>query len=160
MGMVPMAPRLNQTLRRFNMETTTLEKFAVGQTCVYEQVIDDPLVHAFAEMSGDRNVIHLDDAVAKTSRFGQRIAHGGILFAIVSKVLGMDMPGVGTVYLSQTCNFKLPVFIGDKIKLVATITDLKPKSIAVISTIITKQTGEVVMDGFAEVKLPGWLFKA
>ena len=141
------------------MATTTVE-FTVGQTCIYEQVIDDKLVHQFADMSGDRNVIHLNDEIAKTSRFGQRIAHGGILFAIVSKVLGMDMPGVGTVYLSQTCNFKLPVYINDKIRLEAKITEIKPKSIAVISTIITKQTGEVVMDGFAEVKLPGWLFKA
>ena len=134
--------------------------FSVGQTCTYEQVIDDKLVRGFAELSGDRNVIHLDDEVAKKSKFGQRIAHGAILFGIVSKVLGMDMPGVGTVYLSQTCSFKLPVFIGDKVTLVATIVEILPKSIARISTVITKQTGEVVMDGVAEVKLPGWLFKA
>jgi 3-hydroxybutyryl-CoA dehydratase len=134
--------------------------FTVGQTFVYEQVIDDKLVRAFAELSGDRNPIHLDDAVAKQSKFGQRIAHGAILFAIVSKTLGMDMPGVGTVYLGQTCSFKLPVFIGDTVKLEAKIVELLPKSIARISTIITKQTGEVVMDGFAEVKLPGWLFRS
>jgi acyl dehydratase len=72
----------------------------------------------------------------------------------------MDMPGVGTVYLGQTCSFKLPVFIGDTVKLEAKIVELLPKSIARISTIITKQTGEVVMDGFAEVKLPGWLFRS
>jgi 3-hydroxybutyryl-CoA dehydratase len=134
--------------------------FSVGQTCTYEQVIDDKLVRGFAQLSGDCNPIHLDDEVAKKSKFGQRIAHGAILFGIVSKVLGMDMPGVGTVYLSQTCSFKLPVFIGDKVTLVATIVELLPKSIARISTVITKQTGEVVMDGVAEVKLPGWLFKA
>ena len=143
------------------METTTAtEKYTVGLTFIYEQLIDDKLVRAFAEVSGDRNPIHMDDAVASQSRFGQRIAHGGILFGIVSKVLGMDMPGVGTVYLSQTCSFKLPVFIGDQVTLVATIVELLPKSIARISTVITRQTGEVVMDGMAEVKLPGWLFKA
>ena len=136
------------------------ETFTLGQTCVCELLIDDKLVRAFAELSGDRNPIHLDDETAKKSKFGQRIAHGAILFGIVSKVLGMDMPGVGTVYLSQTCNFKLPVFIGDTVKLEAKIVELMPKSIAKISTIITKQTGEVVMDGFAEVKLPGWLFKS
>jgi 3-hydroxybutyryl-CoA dehydratase len=141
-------------------ETMTVPAFTVGQTCTYEQVIDDKLVRAFAELSGDRNPIHLDDKVAGTSRFGQRIAHGAILFGIVSKVLGMDMPGVGTVYLGQTCNFKLPVFIGDTVKLEAKIVELLPKSIARISTVITKQTGDVVMDGMAEVKLPGWLFKA
>ena len=141
-------------------ESMTVPTFTVVQTCTYEQVIDDKLVRAFAELSGDHNPIHLDDAVAAKSKFGQRIAHGAILFGIVSKVLGMDMPGVGTVYLSQTCAFKLPVFIGDKVKLEAKIIEILPKSIARISTIITKQTGEVVMDGVAEVKLPGWLFKA
>ena len=141
-------------------ETATVPAFTVGQTFIYEQVIDDKQVRAFAEVSGDRNPIHLDDEVARKSKFGQRIAHGAILFGIVSKVLGMDMPGVGTVYLGQTCSFKLPVFIGDKVKLEAKIIELLPKSIARISTVITKQTGEVVMDGIAEVKLPGWLFKS
>jgi 3-hydroxybutyryl-CoA dehydratase len=141
-------------------ETMTAPTFTVGQTCTYEQVIDDKLVRAFAELSGDRNPIHLDDEVAGKSRFGRRIAHGAILFGIVSKVLGMDMPGIGTVYLGQTCNFKLPVFIGDTVKLEAKIVEILPKSIARISTVITKQTGDVVMDGIAEVKLPGWLFKA
>jgi 3-hydroxybutyryl-CoA dehydratase len=138
---------------------TATDKFYVGLTHKYTQVIDDKLVRAFAELSGDRNPIHIDDEIAKKSRFGQRIAHGAILFGIVSKVLGMDMPGVGTVYLSQLCNFSLPVYIGDTVTLEAKIVEILPKSIARISTIITKQTGEVVMDGEAKVKLPGWLFK-
>ncbi len=132
-------------------------KFTVGQTHREERVIDDRLVQAFAEVSGDRNPIHLDEALARTTRFGQRIAHGGILFGMISKVLGMDMPGLGTVYLGQTCTFKLPVFIGDKVRLEATIVELLPKSMARIATVITKQTGEVVLEGMAEVKLPGWL---
>jgi len=134
--------------------------FHVGQTFTRDLLIDDALVRAFAEVSGDRNPIHLDEEVARSSRFGQRIAHGGILFALVSRVLGMDMPGVGTVYLGQTCAFLLPVFIGDTVRLEATLVDLEPKSIARIATVITKQSGEVVMEGEARVKLPGWLFKA
>jgi len=141
------------------MDTTT-EKYYVGLTQTYTQVIDDKLVRAFADLSGDHNPIHVNDEIAKKSKFGQRIAHGAILFAIVSKVLGMDMPGVGTVYLSQLCKFTLPVFIGDTVTLEAKIVEILPKSIARISTIITKQTGEVVMDGEATVKLPGWLFKS
>ena len=140
-------------------EPTAPQTYAVGQSCRYSHLIDDALVRAFAEVSGDRNPIHLDDAVAATSKFGQRIAHGAILSSLISKVFGMDMPGIGTVYLSQTCNYKLPVFLGDTVTLEATITELLPKSIARISTVFTKQTGEVVMDGVAEVKLPGWLFK-
>jgi 3-hydroxybutyryl-CoA dehydratase len=139
------------------MSTTTVPTFAVGQTCTHTQLIDDKLVHGFADLTGDHNPLHLDDAFAKTTKFGQRIAHGGILFGMVSKVLGMDMPGVGTVYLSQLVNFKAPVFIGDTVTLVATITEIMPKAVAKISVVITKQTGEVVMDGVSEVKLPGWL---
>jgi len=142
------------------METTTTGKFSVGQSITCSLKIDDKLVRAFAELSGDRNPIHLDEEVAKKSKFGQRIAHGAILFGLGSKTLGMDMPGVGTVYLAQTCNFKLPVYIGDTVTLEAKIIEILPKSIARISTVITKQTGEMVMDGVAEVKLPGWLFKA
>jgi 3-hydroxybutyryl-CoA dehydratase len=139
--------------------TLSAENYYVGLTHVYSQVIDDKLVRAFADSSGDRNPIHIDDDVAKKSRFGQRIAHGAILFGIISKVLGMNMPGVGTVYLSQFCKFTLPVFIGDTVTLEAKIVEILPKSIARVSTIITKQTGEVVMEGEAQVKLPGWLFK-
>jgi len=134
--------------------------YRIGQTCVCEQLVDEGLVDAFAEVTGDRNPIHLDAEVARASRFGQRIAHGGILFGLISRTLGMDMPGMGTVYLSQTCTFRHPVFLGDTVRLEATIVELLPKSCARISTVITKQTGEVVLEGFAEVKLPGWLFKS
>ena len=136
------------------------EKFYVGLTHAYSQLIDDKLVRAFAGLSGDHNPIHVDDEAAKKSRFGQRIAHGAILFSIISKVLGTDMPGLGTVYLSQVCNFKMPVFIGDTVTLEAKIVEMLPKSVVRISTIIKKQTGEVVMDGEAQAKLPGWLFKS
>ena len=144
------------------MEATApaTQKFYVGQSHTYSQVIDDKLVRAFADLSGDHNPIHVDDEIAKKSRFGQRIAHGAILFSIISKVLGMDMPGVGAVYLSQLCNFKLPVFIGDTITLEVKIVEFLPKSVARLSTVIKKQTGEVVMDGEAQAKLPGWLFKS
>jgi 3-hydroxybutyryl-CoA dehydratase len=137
-----------------------VETFYVGQSYTTEQLIDDNLVRDFAQLSGDCNPIHLDDEVAKKSKFGQRIAHGAILFAMISKACGMSLPGLGTVYLSQTANFKLPVFIGDQVKLEVKIIELLPKSIARLSTVVTKlTTGEVVLDGVAEVKLPGWLFK-
>jgi 3-hydroxybutyryl-CoA dehydratase len=136
----------------------TIEKYHVGLSHTYTQLIDDKLVRAFAEVTGDRNPLHLDDETASKSRFGRRVAHGAILFGIISKVFGTEMPGAGTVYLSQVLNFKLPVFIGDTVTLEAKIVEILPKSIARISTVIKKQTGEVVMDGEAQVKLPGWLF--
>ena len=139
--------------------STSAPTFEVGQRHRVDLHNDDALVQAFAAVSGDRNPIHLDEAVAARSRFGRRIAHGGILFALISRVLGMELPGMGTVYLSQSCAFTKPVFLGDTVTLEVAITELLPKSCARLSTTITKQDGEVVLEGVAEVKLPGWLFR-
>ena len=133
--------------------------FVVGQSYTYHQLIDDKLVRGYADLTGDHNKIHVDDAFAKKTKFGQRIAHGGIMFGMISKVCGTNMPGLGTVYLSQLINFHAPVFINDTVTLVVTITALLPKHVAKINCIMTKQTGEVVVDGVATVKLPGWLMK-
>jgi len=130
------------------------QEFAVGQKFTFSEVVDDKLVRGFADVTGDHNPIHVDDEYAKKTKFGQRIAHGGILFGIISKALAMDMPGPGTVYLSQLVNFRFPVFINDTVTLELTIAELLPKNGARISTVIKKQTGQVVMDGEAQVKLP------
>ena len=131
-----------------------VQEFAVGQKCTFSEVVDDKLVRGFADLIGDHNPIHVDDEFAKKTKFGQRIAHGGILFGLISKVLAMDMPGPGTVFLSQLVNFRAPVFINDTVTLEASIAELLPKNGARISTVIKKQTGQVVMDGEATVKLP------
>jgi acyl dehydratase len=131
--------------------------FAVGDSYLYHQLVDDKLVRGYADLTGDHNKIHVDEAFAKTTIFGQRIAHGGILFGMISKVLGDDMPGIGTIYLSQLINFHAPVFINDTVSLVVTISTLLPKHVAKINCVMKKQTGEVVVDGVATVKLPGWL---
>jgi len=133
------------------------EDFKVGQSVTYSQVIDDRLVRGYADLTGDHNPIHVDDAFAKKTKFRQRIAHGGILFGIVSMMLGDKMPGIGTIFMSQTVNFHAPVFINDKVTVVVTITALLPKHVAKLSTIATKQDGTVVMDGVSTIKLPGSL---
>jgi acyl dehydratase len=133
------------------------ETFKVGQSITYSQVIDDKLVRGYADLTGDHNPIHVDDAFAKRTKFHQRIAHGGILFGLVSMVLGDKMPGIGTIYMSQLVNFHAPVFINDTVTVVVTITALLPKHVAKLSTIVTKQDGTVVMDGVSTIKLPGSL---
>ncbi|MFY9656439.1 MAG: MaoC family dehydratase [Methylocystis sp.] len=133
--------------------------FVVGQKCTYHQLVDDKLVRGYADLTGDHNKIHVDDVFAKKTKFGQRIAHGGIMFGMISKVLGGEMPGLGTIYLSQLVNFHAPVFINDTVTLELTITALLPKHVAKINCVMTKQSGEVVVDGVATVKLPGWLMK-
>jgi acyl dehydratase len=130
------------------------EDFKVGQTVSFSQIIDDKLVRGYADLTGDHNPIHVDEAFAKGTKFHRRIAHGGILFGIVSMVLGGKMPGIGTIFMSQLANFHAPVFINDKVTVVVTITALLPKHVAKLSTIATKQDGTVVMDGVATIKLP------
>ena len=142
-----------------SVQSAPAHEFVVGETFNYQQLVDDKLVRSYADVTGDHNKIHVDDAFAKTTIFGQRIAHGGILFGMISKVLGDDMPGIGTIYLSQLVNFHAPVFINDTVSLELTITALLPKHVAKIGCIMKKQTGEVVVDGVATVKLPGWLIK-
>jgi 3-hydroxybutyryl-CoA dehydratase len=134
-------------------------EFVVGQSVTYHQLVDDKLVRGYADLTGDHNKIHVDDAFAAKTKFGQRIAHGGIMFGMISKVLGGQMPGLGTVYLSQLVNFHAPVFINDTVTVEATITALLPRHVAKITTILKKQTGEIVVDGVSTVKLPGWLMK-
>ncbi len=135
------------------------EDFKVGQSVSSAELIDDKMVRGYANLTGDHNPIHVDDAFAKRTKFGQRIAHGGILFGLASKVLGEKMPGLGTIYMSQLVNFHAPVFINDTVTCVATITALLPKHVAKISTVVTKRDGTVVMDGVSTVKLPGSLMK-
>jgi acyl dehydratase len=137
----------------------TAREFVVGDSFLYHQVVDDALVRGYADLTGDHNKIHVDEAFAETTIFGQRIAHGGILFGMISKVLGDDMPGIGTIYLSQLVNFHAPVFTNDTVSLEVKITALLPKHVAKITCIMKKQTGEIVVDGVATVKLPGWLIK-
>ena len=140
-----------------NHNVPKTEDFKVGQSVSFTQVIDDKLVRGYADLTGDHNPIHVDEAFAKKTKFHQRIAHGGILFGIVSMVLGDKMPGIGTIFMSQLVNFHSPVFINDKVTVVVTITALLPKHVAKLSTIATKQDGTIVMDGVATIKLPGSL---
>ena len=83
------------------VQTKPAQDFVVGQKCTYHQLVDDKLVRAYADLTGDHNKIHVDDAFAKKTKFGQRIAHGGIMFGMISKVLGGEMPGNLRVQLGQ-----------------------------------------------------------
>src|SRR5512132_4746266 len=88
--------------------------------------ITDHMIRTFAEISGDTNPIHLDDAYASTTRFGRRIAHGMIAAGLISATLANDLPGPGTVYLSQTLQFKGPVYPGDSITATVEVKSVRP----------------------------------
>lgn len=82
---------------------------------VREITITDEMVRLFAELTGDKNPIHLDDEYAKHSKFGRRIAHGMLVSSFISTIIATDYPGEGSIYVNQELNFLLPCYIGDKL---------------------------------------------
>ncbi len=89
------------------------KKLEAGQVCTFQKQVSDEDVHKFAEVTGDKNPLHLDDAFARTTMFKERIAHGMIGAGIISGGLAMRLPGLGTTYLEQELKFQRPVKIGD-----------------------------------------------
>jgi 3-hydroxybutyryl-CoA dehydratase len=124
----------------------------VGDTASLTKTITDEDIRVFAELSGDRNPIHLDDEYAATTRFGRRIAHGMLAASLISTVLGTQLPGVGTVYLSQNSRFVAPVYPGDTITARVTVTKVRDdKPIVTLETICENQNGELLIKGEAVV---------
>src|SRR5690349_9070786 len=116
------------------------------------QTISDAMIRSFADLTGDTNPVHLDDAYAAGTRFGRRIAHGMIAAGLISATLANDLPGPGTVYLSQTLQFKAPVYPGDTITATVEVKSLRPdKPIVTLNTMCSNQDGKVVLEGEATV---------
>jgi acyl dehydratase len=110
--------------------------------------ITDEMIRAFAALTGDNNPVHLDDAYAATTRFGRRIAHGMIAAGLISAALANDLPGPGTVYLSQTLKFKAPIYPGDTITTTVEVKSIRPdKPIVTLNTLCSNQDNVVVLEG-------------
>ena len=123
-----------------------------GDKASRTQTISDEMVRSFAALTGDTNPVHLDDAYAAGTRFGRRIAHGMIAAGLISATLANDLPGPGTVYLSQTLQFKAPVYPGETITATVQVKSVRPdKPIATFSTVCTNQDDKVVLEGEAVV---------
>ena len=126
--------------------------FSIGQKATFSKKITERDVAMFAEISGDRNPLHLDENYAKGTRFGARIAHGGFTFAIISAALGMELPGPGTVYMSQNLKFSKPVYFDDTITAQIEITAIRAdKGIVTLKTDCVNQRGEKIAEGEAVV---------
>jgi 3-hydroxybutyryl-CoA dehydratase len=126
----------------------------VGDTATLSKTITDAEIEAFAVLTGDRNPVHFDDEYAATTRFGRRIAHGMLAASLISAVLANELPGRGTVYLSQTLRFVAPVFPGDTVTARVRVTKVREdKPIVTLETVCTNQRGETVLEGEAVVRL-------
>lgn len=138
-----------------NLENRTYDEIAIGDEAEITRVVTRDDVALFAVVSGDVNPAHLDDAYAASTRFKNVIMHGMWSGAQISALLGVHMPGPGTIYLSQSLNFRRPVNIGDTVTFRVTAKDKKDdKKFVTFECTGTNQDGKVVVDGEAVVMAP------
>ena len=130
------------------------EDLSVGMTERLHKTVDSSDVVGFAEVTGDRNPIHLSEHFAAKTPFGTRIAHGLYTASLISAVLGTRLPGPGAIYISQTLNFRAPVKIGDTVEVSVEVAELMPEKFRARLACTCSVDGETVLDGEAWVKVP------
>lgn len=133
------------------MQGFYFDELSVGQTAELTHVVGAADIEAFAEVSHDTNPVHLDEAYAKTTTFGGRIAHGMLGAAYISAVLGTKLPGPGAIYLSQSLRFRRPVKIGDPVTARVTVKALDDKRGHATLETVCQVNGKTVIDGEAVV---------
>ncbi len=130
------------------------EDLSVGMTETLEKTISSSDVVGFAQLTGDRNPIHLSEHFAARTSFGKRIAHGLYTASLISAVLGTRLPGPGAIYISQTLNFRAPVKIGDTVVVTVKVSELSSEKFRARLSCVCAVGDEVVLDGEAQVKVP------
>ena len=132
-----------------------MNNYRIGQKAVCEKAFSEEEVKTFASISGDDNPIHLDEEYAAGSRFGERVVHGILVSSLISKVIGTQLPGKGTIYLSQSLKFTAPVYIGEQIRAEVCIKEiLEEKKRLVLETKVYRMDGTCVLTGEALVIPP------
>ena len=122
----------------------------VGQVAERSRTVTAKDIERFTEISGDRNPLHYDEAVAKASRFGEIVVQGGVTSAILNAVVAEDLPGPGTVFLQVNWSFKAPVRPGDTITGRAEVLEVRTdKPITKLKTSVIRDDGTLVLDGDA-----------
>ena len=126
------------------------QSLRVGDTASLSKVLSEQDVLTFAEITRDCNPVHVDEAFAAQTRFGRRIAHGMLTAGLISAVLGTQLPGPGSIYLSQSLKFRAPVYLGDTITAVVEVIAVRQdKPIVTLATTCKNQKGETVIEGEA-----------
>jgi len=131
-----------------------LEDLSVGMAAVFGKTVTEADIMAFAGVSGDTNPIHLHADFAKASRFGERIAHGMLSASFISTVVGTKLPGPGSIYVSQSLNFKAPVKIGDTVTARCEIVEIVPERKRIKLKTECLCGDKVVLDGEAVILVP------
>lgn len=137
------------------IENKTFDEIEVGQSAALVRTLKREDIELFAVMSGDVNPAHVDEEFARSDLFHKVIAHGMWGGALISAVLGTELPGPGTIYLNQSLSFRRPVGLGDTVTVQVTVREKKPKAKRlVLDCKCINQAGETVIEGEAEVVAP------
>ncbi len=130
------------------------EDLSVGQEASLSKTVTEADIAAFAEISGDKNPVHLDAQYAARTIFKERIAHGMLSAAYISAVFGMKLPGPGAIYISQTLSFKAPVKIGDTVITTVKVVELIPEKKRARFECVCSVNGKPVVQGEAVLMVP------
>lgn len=137
------------------MEGIPYEKIEVGAKASFAKTISETDVYLFAGISGDFNPLHVNEEYARTTPFGTRIAHGTLAASLLATVLGMKLPGPGTLAIEVRQKFKKPVHFNDTITcMVEVITKVERLRVIDMRVVWTNQKGETVMRGGCRVRPP------
>ncbi len=122
----------------------------VGQHASRSLTLTAQHVKTFAELTGDYNPLHFDEAFASRTKFGRLVVQGGLTTGLLHALVAMDMPGPGTVFLSQNWKFTAPVYIGDTITATAEVLSVHAtKPVSQLAIRVITQTGALALDGEA-----------
>jgi acyl dehydratase len=133
----------------------SIDEIAIGEKASVTRTISEADILQFADLTGDRNPMHIDEEYARQSMFGARIAHGSFTTALISGVLGMQLPGLGTIAYESRCRFRYPVYFGDTITATVEVVEKnQAKNLVKFKCSWTNQSGVVVADGEAVVIPP------
>lgn len=126
----------------------------VGDNVSISKIFTDEDVLDFSNLSLDKNPIHLDQSFAEKSVFGRKIVHGMLVASLFSGLLGMKLPGKGSIYLGQSLSFTAPIYIGDEVTATVEVIKIRPdKPIVTLRTFCVNSEGLVVVEGEAVVKV-------
>jgi 3-hydroxybutyryl-CoA dehydratase len=137
------------------MQSHTINDLEIGQAAEFSKTVTETDVAFFGAISGDFNPLHFDAEYAAKSRFGARVAHGPLTLALSANVLGMRLPGLGTIAVTNRIEYLRPVYIGDTITSRVEVAALdRERNRATMGLTWRNQAGELVAEGEAVVKPP------
>jgi len=136
------------------IQSYCIEDLSVGMSASYAKTVTDEDIVRFADISGDMNPVHLDQAYAEKTMFKGRIAHGMLSAAFISTVFGTRLPGAGCIYLSQSLKFKAPVKIGETVEATVTVTAIDSEKRRVTFQTVCRVGDKTVVEGEALLMVP------